>query len=87
MAKNPSPQSLMAEHWRLAKYLRRMRISFDPDKCRGIWECYQVCPVGCWQPDLEKRIAHFIHPERCIACRACVLQCPEKAIVLTILAT
>jgi NAD-dependent dihydropyrimidine dehydrogenase PreA subunit len=61
-----------------------MHISFDPTKCQGIWECYEVCPVGCWQTDLKQRVVHFVHPERCIACNACVLHCPEQAIELTI---
>jgi NAD-dependent dihydropyrimidine dehydrogenase PreA subunit len=61
---------------------RRLQIRFDPDKCAGVWECYEVCPVGCWVPDLEARKAIFHNADRCIACSACVLQCPEEAIKL-----
>jgi NAD-dependent dihydropyrimidine dehydrogenase PreA subunit len=87
VSKSPTLQSLLAEHWHLAKHLRQMHIAFDPAKCQGIWECFEVCPVGCWQPDLERRIVNFVQPERCIACGACVLQCPEKAITLIFLVT
>ena len=61
---------------------RRLRIHFDKDKCTGVCECYQVCPVGCWTPDQEARKAIFRDGNRCIACGACVLQCPEGAIEL-----
>lgn len=66
---------------------RRLQIHFDPDKCTGVWECYQVCPVGCWMPDLEARKAIFHNGDRCIACGACVLQCPKGAIKLDISTT
>jgi NAD-dependent dihydropyrimidine dehydrogenase PreA subunit len=63
---------------------RRLRIRFDPEKCTGIWQCYEVCPTGCWTPDLNARKAIFHNGDRCIACGACVLQCPKGAIELTI---
>ncbi|HEY75586.1 MAG TPA: 4Fe-4S binding protein [Thermoflexia bacterium] len=53
-----------------------------PEKCKGRWQCYEVCPVGCWTPDYARRVAIFHDPDRCIACGACVLQCPEDAIEL-----
>lgn len=62
---------------------RRLQIRFDRDKCTGVWECLQVCPVGCWTPDPETRKAVFHDGDRCIACGACVLQCSEGAIELT----
>ncbi len=74
--------SSLAEHWRIARTLRGLQIHFDPLKCRGVWECYEVCPVGCWTPDRASHKAIFHDGERCIACGACVLQCPEDAIEL-----
>jgi ferredoxin len=64
--------------------LRYLQIKFDPQKCTGVWQCYDVCPVGCWTPDYENRVAIFHDPQLCIACGACVLQCPEDAIQLAV---
>lgn len=62
--------------------LRTLEIHFYPEKCKGVWQCYNVCPVGCWKPDYANRKVVFHDKERCIACGACVLQCPEDAIEL-----
>lgn len=82
MSENPRFWSSIAEHWQLARDLRSLRIHFYPQRCAGVWQCYEVCPIGCWTPDLERRKVVFHSPERCIACGACVLQCPEDAIEL-----
>ncbi len=74
-------ESLTEELKKVPK-LRNMEIHFYPEKCEGVWQCYNVCPVGCWTPDHEKRVVVFHDPEKCIACSACVLQCPEDAIEL-----
>jgi len=62
--------------------LRNLEIRFYPEKCKGVWQCYNVCPIGCWTPDQEKRVVVFHDSEKCIACGACVLQCPKDAIEL-----
>lgn len=82
MADSPGFREMLAEHWELAKNLRSLRIYFEVGKCTGTLQCYQVCPVGCWRPDSANRRVSHEHTERCIACGACVLQCPEDAIAL-----
>jgi len=84
MEENPKMTDLLLEHLELARTLRKLKIYFYPDKCVGVWQCVQVCPVNCWEKDPSARKAIFIHPENCIACNACVLQCPEKAIELKV---
>ncbi len=80
--RNPTLLESLAEHWTLAHTLRGLRIHFDPEKCTGVWQCYEVCPIGCWTPDYERRVVMHHDTEKCIACGACVLQCPEGAIEL-----
>jgi len=78
----PSFWSTLGEHWEIARTLRKLEIHFDPDRCTGVWECYEVCPVGCWTPNRDQRVAIFHNSELCVACGACVRQCPNDAIVL-----
>ncbi len=82
MTMQPTLWSSLKDHLKFARKLRNLQIHFYPEKCKGIWQCYEVCPVGCWTPDYKKRAAVFHNPERCIACGACALQCPEGAIEL-----
>ena len=82
MSENPTLQSSLMEHLKFARELRNLEIRYHPEKCKGVWQCYEVCPVGCWTPDYDRRVVRFHDPEKCIACGACVLQCPEDAIEL-----
>jgi len=81
-ASDPTLWSSLTEHLQLARELRYLEIHFDPEKCKGVWQCYEVCPVGCWTPNRPARVVIFHNPELCIACGACVLQCPQDAITL-----
>jgi len=82
MPQEPTLWSSLLEHWHIARRLRGLQIHFYPERCTGVWQCYEVCPVGCWTRDRERRVAVFHDPERCIACGACVLQCPQNAVEL-----
>lgn len=79
---SPRLWDLLKEHWHLALHLRTMGIVFDAERCVGAFECYEVCPVDCWKPDRASGVVIFQNAESCIACGACVLQCPEDAIKL-----
>ncbi len=50
-----------------------------PELCNGCRRCYEICPIGVWEMDGEKR-AVSTHLESCTACRACLVQCPTNAI-------
>jgi NAD-dependent dihydropyrimidine dehydrogenase PreA subunit len=82
MASNPGMLELLSEHWHLARQLRRLEIKLEYEKCVGTYQCYEVCPVGCWTPDMPQRKVILHDIQMCIACGACVLQCPEDAIRL-----
>jgi NAD-dependent dihydropyrimidine dehydrogenase PreA subunit len=82
MSKKPGFMAALLESKEISQMLHSLQIHFDPDKCNGTWQCDEVCPVGCWTPDRARRKAIFHDPEKCIACGACVLQCPQKAIEL-----
>lgn len=82
MSTSPTLWSSLLEQWEIARKLRKLRIHFDAEKCAGTWQCHAVCPIGCWTPDRQNRVVNFHDPELCIACGACVLQCPERAIEL-----
>lgn len=82
MREQPTFLASLKEHLQIARELRTLQIYFYPEKCIGVWMCYEVCPVGCWTPDYAQRKAVFHDGERCIACGACVLQCPKGAIEL-----
>ena len=83
MTTNPTLLSSLKDHLKFARELRNLEIHFYPEKCKGFWQCYDVCPVDCWTPDYKKRVVIFHDAERCVACGACVLQCPEDAIELS----
>ena len=82
MSEQPTLKSALVEHLKIARELRRLEIHYYPEKCKGVWQCYDVCPVGCWVPDYDRRVALFHDAHKCVACGACVLQCPKGAIEL-----
>jgi NAD-dependent dihydropyrimidine dehydrogenase PreA subunit len=78
-------KAILLEEWANVRRLRYLRIQLDPDRCTGAWQCYEVCPVGLWTPNYETRIVDLDDDTLpCIACGACVLQCPSGAIRLTV---
>ena len=79
-------KAMLKKEWRTVRELRHLRIFFDPQRCSGAWQCYEVCPIGLWTPDYSQRVVTLDQSLPCIACGACVLQCPSQAIRLSITA-
>lgn len=57
-------------------------VRWDEGLCSGCLTCYDVCPVGCCLPDPATKKIQEPDQARCVACGACVLQCPEGALAL-----
>ena len=59
---------------------REWTITLDPDRCGGVFRCWEVCPEACFEKHEEVRKVELAHDERCIRCGACVVQCPKDAL-------
>lgn len=60
----------------------RWRVVLDRERCRGVFNCWEVCPEACFEkpaPGAE-RIVAMPHGERCVRCGACIVQCPMDAL-------
>jgi NAD-dependent dihydropyrimidine dehydrogenase PreA subunit len=53
----------------------------DEDMCHGTGICEEVCPRLCFSIDPEKQKALIEHPDKCICCGACIIQCPCDALL------
>jgi NAD-dependent dihydropyrimidine dehydrogenase PreA subunit len=58
----------------------RWQIRLDPQRCQGLYTCWQVCPRACFEkrPDLRK--VELARDELCVRCGACVVQCSLDAL-------
>jgi NAD-dependent dihydropyrimidine dehydrogenase PreA subunit len=59
---------------------RDWRITLDPERCNGVYRCWEVCPEACFEKLEERRKVALAHDERCVRCGACVVQCPTDAL-------
>lgn len=57
-----------------------LRITIDPDKCKGCTLCAKKCPVECITG--QRKEPHVIDPSACIKCKQCVSSCKFDAIVV-----
>jgi ferredoxin len=64
---------------------RDWHITLDRERCKGVYNCWEVCPEACFEkptPEQEKleRKIELAHDDRCIRCGACIVQCPLDAL-------
>jgi NAD-dependent dihydropyrimidine dehydrogenase PreA subunit len=59
------------------------RITLDSDRCTGAADCISVCPSGVLRLHGTPPKADIAHPDACIACGACIVQCPDDAFYFT----
>lgn len=59
---------------------RLLRITLDPERCKGAGFCEQVCPKEVFEVDHARRLARLPRAEQCVQCGACVVQCPFDAL-------
>lgn len=58
----------------------RWHIKLDPERCKGVYFCWQVCPEACFDKREEIRKVELTRSDNCIRCGACVVQCPTDAL-------
>lgn len=54
----------------------------DPERCIGCIKCAQICCMDVFGPAEPQKVPQIRYPEECWHCRACVMDCPSKAITL-----
>ena len=61
---------------------RRWRVALDRERCVGVFNCWEVCPEACFAKPAAgaARVIAVPHPERCVRCGACIVQCPMDAL-------
>ena len=52
--------------------------SINHKKCNLCGNCIEVCPMNCFEKQGDKIVV--VNPKACIGCRACEIQCEQKAI-------
>ena len=59
---------------------RKWHVALDPERCQGVYSCWQVCPEACFEKRPDERKVVLAHDERCVRCGACVVQCSLDAL-------
>ena len=55
----------------------------DPELCNGCGICVQICPMDVIKLDEKGKKAIIKYPEDCMICEICAIDCPTKAIYIT----
>ncbi len=62
---------------------RAWHVELDPERCKGVYTCWEVCPEACFEKppeDAADRRVLLAHDDRCVRCGACIVQCPMDAL-------
>lgn len=62
---------------------RMLTVQLLEDRCTGKAMCEQVCPKSCYEVDSKKHKAVIVSGHECVQCGACIVQCPDDALVFT----
>ncbi len=62
---------------------RLLTVQLLEDRCTGKAMCEQVCPKNCFEVDNKLHKAVIVAGHECVQCGACIVQCPEDALVFT----
>jgi NAD-dependent dihydropyrimidine dehydrogenase PreA subunit len=60
---------------------RLLTVRLLEERCTGKAMCEQVCPKSCFEVDARLHKATIVAGHECVQCGACVVQCPEDALV------
>jgi len=55
-------------------------LQYEPTLCIGCKICVDVCPHAVFA--MNQRTAELFHPDDCMECGACQLNCPTNAILV-----
>jgi NAD-dependent dihydropyrimidine dehydrogenase PreA subunit len=58
-------------------------ITLDSDRCTGAADCVKVCPCAVLRLSGKPPRASIVAGDACIACAACIVQCPQDALFFT----
>jgi NAD-dependent dihydropyrimidine dehydrogenase PreA subunit len=62
-------------------YRNPVVIELVASRCTGAAECVQVCPRNVLQMNGARRQVEIQRPDQCIQCGACIVQCPQDALL------
>lgn len=66
--------------------MRKGKVTFDEDYCKGCGLCVAVCPTDVLALSPDKlnakgyRPVYAENPDKCIACQSCAITCPDSVI-------
>lgn len=60
--------------------LNPLQVELVSERCSGAAECVQVCPRDVLKMNGRGHKVEIVHPDQCMRCGACIVQCPDDAL-------